>query len=115
MSLTSDLLQQASKFSSRNFPIINPAPFVPQVNPFPTVINNQDLAHDYYERLISMIDTFEQGLDQDKEVGIRLVSFGESILIHVTDIGYYNPYLITFTGYTNGADEKVENTVELTH
>jgi hypothetical protein len=108
MSLTSDLLQQSGDFARVSFPSINPTFSPPKVNIDPKLFARQDLADGYYERLIEYIGDFENQLEQDKEVGLRLVSFGESILIHVTDIGYYNPYLITFTGYTNGTNNKVQ-------
>jgi len=55
-------------------------------------------ADKYYERLVGLISDFEKGLDSDHEVGARLVSFGQVVSIHVTSIGYYNPYLIVFDG-----------------
>ncbi len=45
---------------------------------------------------------FEQYLDKDKEVALYLTNFGESVLMHITDIGYSNPSLIHYFGYVNG-------------
>jgi hypothetical protein len=55
-------------------------------------------AEDYCERIMEMIADFESELDDTQEVGMRLVSFGQSVTFHVQDIGYYNPYLIRFYG-----------------
>ncbi|MBN2661129.1 MAG: hypothetical protein JXR54_07665 [Tannerellaceae bacterium] len=55
-------------------------------------------AEAYYERLAEYIIDFEKNLEEDKEVGAKLVNFGETITIHVEDIGYYNPRLICFYG-----------------
>lgn len=55
-------------------------------------------ASGYYRRLTEMIIDFEKDIDLDKEVGIRLVSFGQTLNLYINDIGYYNPSLITFDG-----------------
>ena len=46
------------------------------------------------------IKVFDE-LNKDYEVGAKLVSFGESILIHIDSIGYWNPQLISFLGFDN--------------
>lgn len=51
-----------------------------------------------YEQLIKEISRFDNELDQTDEVGARLVSYGNTIQFHITDIGYQNPYLIYFYG-----------------
>ena len=56
-----------------------------------------------YEKLVEEIRNFESRLDDDHEISLKLASFGESITIAVTDIGYYNPSLIVFDGIVNGA------------
>lgn len=67
-------------------------------------IVNPNLASEFYIRLISMINEYNRGLDNENEVGARLVNFGESITFHIENIGYYNPSLIIFYGkLDNGA------------
>jgi Family of unknown function (DUF6173) len=51
-----------------------------------------------YERLIKYILQFEAQLDQDHEIGGRLVSFGPQVQFHIVDVGYWNPDIITFDG-----------------
>jgi len=51
-----------------------------------------------FEALGEYIKDFEAGLDDDHEVGARLVTFGQSIQIHVQSVGYAAPFLITFEG-----------------
>ena len=51
-----------------------------------------------YERLGQYIKDFEAELDDDHEIGARLVSFGQSITFHIEDIGYHGPDIITFYG-----------------
>jgi hypothetical protein len=65
------------------------------------------LADAFYERLESWIAQFESTLDPDHEVGARLVSFGQSLEFHLTDMSYWNPQLIRFDGVDN-AGQRVE-------
>ena len=52
-----------------------------------------------YEVIMDLIKDFESDLDNDHEVGIRLASFGQSITMSVTQIGYANPSTLIFYGY----------------
>ncbi len=67
-----------------------------------------NLASEFAKQLFSRIKKFDLELDSEHEVGIRLVSFGQTITFHVSDIGYYNPSLIIFSGITEDG-----NSVEL--
>lgn len=58
----------------------------------------KELASEFHKRLVEYINEFDSKLDQEHEVGMRLVSFGQSIQFAVRDIGYYNPKLICFYG-----------------
>lgn len=80
-----------------------PTPNVPEIK-LPV---NANLASEFYERLISMINQFDDELDDEHEVGMRLVSFGQAIQFHVEDLGYHNPSLIRFFGRTEDG-QKVE-------
>lgn len=62
---------------------------------------NPNLASSFHEKIIEMINEFDNRLDDKHEVGMRLVSFGQSIQFHVEDLGYYNPSLIRFYGRTD--------------
>jgi hypothetical protein len=37
-------------------------------------------------------------------VGVRLVSFGQSVVFHLEQIGYWNPSLISFKGFTEDGE-----------
>ena len=52
-----------------------------------------------YEIILDRIKEFEEDLDSDHEVGIKLASFGQSITMSVTDIGYSNPSTLVFYGF----------------
>jgi uncharacterized protein DUF6173 len=59
-------------------------------------------ASEFYERLVSRIEGFNEALDEEHEVGVTLVNFGgSSIVFHLSDLGYWNPSLITFYGVTD--------------
>lgn len=45
------------------------------------------------------IKEFEDTLDEDHEIALRLASFGQSITLSVVDIGYSNPSTLVFHGY----------------
>lgn len=73
-----------------NTPSFNPELFAPP--------KNQNLADEFHHRLIRWINDFHKSLDDEHEVGARLVTFGQSMTIHIEDIGYWNPSLISFKG-----------------
>lgn len=62
------------------------------------------LASGFYKRLTSWIRDFDAALDPTHEVGVRLVSFGQSMTFHLRDISYWNPLLISFSGETETGD-----------
>lgn len=51
-----------------------------------------------YEILKDSITEFEQRLDPETEVAARIVSFGQNVVVHITDLGYSNPSLIHING-----------------
>ncbi|CAH0319424.1 hypothetical protein SRABI89_05228 [Pseudomonas koreensis] len=57
-----------------------------------------------FKSLGEYVQAFEAELDDDHEVGARLVSFGNAIQIHVHSIGFTAPFLITFSGVTEKGD-----------
>lgn len=65
----------------------------------------QELLLDYdkasysHKVIMDKIKKFEDSLDDDHEVAIRLVSFGENIVLSVTNVGYTNPNIMIFSGY----------------
>lgn len=65
---------------------------------------NPNLASEFQKRIVEMINNFDAELDAAHEVGMRLVSFGQTIVFHVQDIGYFNPSLIRFFGQTDNGD-----------
>ena len=60
-----------------------------------------------HKRLGEYINDFEAQLDDEHEIGARLVSFGSAVTFHIQDIGYYGPDIISFTG-VNELGERVQ-------
>ena len=61
-----------------------------------------DMADYAYEVIMERIREFESGLNDDEEVLVQLASFGHSITMAVTEIGFSNPSTLVFYGYVNG-------------
>lgn len=59
------------------------------------------LASNFAEKLTEAIGMFDETLDQDHEVGVRLVTFGQTVIFHVERIGFSNPALVFFHGTTD--------------
>lgn len=72
---------------------------MPPLPPNPVVTNMEaNYASEFYNRLMTMIGQFEARLDDQHEIGMRLVSFGDSKVIRLNSMGWYNPSLISFAG-----------------
>lgn len=78
----------------RNFTVPNIKPIVP----FEVKNAEANYASEFCKRILDSINKFDESLDSSKQVGIRLVSFGQSITFAVSSIGYSNPSLIYFYG-----------------
>lgn len=70
-------------------------------------LQSANLANEFADRLLDRMNSFDKDLDLEYEVGMKLVSFGQTITFHVSSIGYYNPSLIIFYGFTEDGN-KVE-------
>jgi uncharacterized protein DUF6173 len=76
-----------------------------KIPPNPLVLAAEaNYASEFHKRLLNWIAAFETSLDDAHEVGIRLVSFGQALVFHLTDIGYWNPSLMSFKGVTDAGD-----------
>lgn len=59
---------------------------------------DSQLASEFCEKLVAMMNAFNKELDHEHQVAMKLVSFGQNITFHVTHLGYSNPSLISFYG-----------------
>ena len=92
------------KVTLPDFSAMMPRPFeFPEIslprNPLVTSVE-ANYASEFHKRLVKWINDFNASLDNEHEVGVRLVSFGQTVVFHLEDIGYWNPSLITFSGKT---------------
>lgn len=78
-------------------PAIDPKLLIP-----PKIPRVENLASDYVKRLVEYMNDYEAGLDEQHEVGLKLVNFSQTLTLHVLNIGYYNPGLVCF--YCNTLD-----------
>jgi hypothetical protein len=60
----------------------------------------RNLASEFYARLLARIVEFDSTLDNEHEVGVRLVSFGQTVVLRVEALGYHDPSLIMFFGHS---------------
>lgn len=70
---------------------------------FPTdyalLFRDHRMADYAYEVIVERIKDFEECLDDQHEVAVKLASFGQSVTLSVTDIGYSNPSTLVFYGF----------------
>lgn len=70
-------------------------------------VRRPDLADRKYEIIVEQIKEFQDGLSDDVDVCVQLASFGSSILMYVSDIGYQNPDILYFWGHVNGNEAQL--------
>lgn len=87
-----------------SFPKTTPVMSLKDVMPTPSQRANP--AEWMHERIVRSIVDFEKQLDQDHEIGARLVNFGSNTTFHIEDVGYWGPDIIIF--YGKSQDGKVE-------
>lgn len=64
-------------------------------------VRDYDSAEWQYEKICEQMKDFQDNLDDEHEIALKLTNFGQSITMSVTDIGYQNPCLIYYYGYVN--------------
>ena len=84
--------ESLSAMARIRFPDTQISPVVRQVE--------ENQASEFHKRLVIWINEFNNSLDEANEVGVRLVSFGQTVVFHLEDLGHWNPSLISFRGVT---------------
>lgn len=51
-----------------------------------------------HRQFVECIYDFEKSLDDDHEVGARLISFASEVTFYIQDVRYYDPHMISFSG-----------------
>ena len=62
--------------------------------------SQDNYASKFYEHLVNWIRDFDSKLDNEHEVGVRLVNFGQTVVFSLEDMRYCDPSLISFIGHT---------------
>lgn len=70
-------------------------------------IRDYKLADRKYEILKQQIQEFQENLSDDVDVCVQLASFGASIIMYVSDIGFQNPDILYFWGFVNGNEAQL--------
>ena len=68
-------------------------------------VSRGSLASVFRALLEQQIKRFDSELDQEHEVGVKLVTYGPAVTIHVSHLGYQDPSLIFFFGRTEDGDK----------
>lgn len=76
---------------------------VPDFKPITKQIAEENYASKFAEKILDQIQQFDNDLGNDFEVGVRLVSFGQTVVFAVHSISYNDPSLIIFNGVTDGS------------
>jgi|SRR5665213_2495886 len=87
-------------FKVRDFGKIN-ADLLKSLEPPLSKINPAEWS---YKKLMKHFKTFEDGLDNDHEIGARLVSFGQAVTFHIESMGYDGPNIISFYGISENGE-----------
>lgn len=77
-------------------------------------IRNYAYADWKYEKIVEQIKDFQDSLDSEHEVALLLASFGSTVTMVVTDVGYQNPDLLYFYGTVGGKEAQlIQHTSQL--
>ena len=79
---------------AESIPMLRATSFVEQMKE----INQPYTAKSIFNELVQRIQRFESDLNQEHEVGMQLVSFGQSTQFSVLRLGYTDPSIIWFEG-----------------
>lgn len=92
-----------------------PVMFVEPKRPPPATVRETNPAEWTFLRLVHAIREFEKRLDNDHEVGARLVTFGNNMQFHIQDIGWSAPDIIVFHGVTDQGEpvQLIQNIAQL--
>jgi hypothetical protein len=51
-----------------------------------------------HRQFVECIYDFEKSLDDDHEVGARMISFASEVTFYIQDVRYYDPHMVSFCG-----------------
>jgi|HigsolmetaGSP12D_1036236.scaffolds.fasta_scaffold00449_4 hypothetical protein len=74
----------------------------------PPDIKFKDDADSIVEDILDAVNNFNNNLDDEHEVGIILTSFGQTVTLNITGIGYQGDKLVRLVGYLSENGNPVE-------
>lgn len=116
-------MSNLNDFLNSNESIINAAKNIQRLNNYAKTnsalpempkIRNPLLAKYQFEILKKSIEDFEAKLDNKHEVALKLASFGQTVTMNVTEIGYSGSSILFFRGYVgNNYAELIQHVTQL--
>lgn len=83
--------------------MINEQPKIPPIAP----ASDHDAAQ-IANQVAAVVNAYNRNLNPDEEVGLMLTSFGQTITVNITGIGFIGTRLILFKGYLTSNNAPVE-------
>lgn len=78
-------------------------PEIPQLPP-----PSDDDAATIADQVVAIVNAYNRTLNHDQEVGLMLTSFGQTVTVNITRIGYVGTKLILFSGFLTSNNAPVE-------
>ena len=73
-----------------------------QLPEIPDMPHHHMWADEQFEIIKRYVQNFEDSLDDEREVGLLLTNFGQSVLLHVQQIGYEKSVMMVYKGLVDG-------------
>lgn len=77
-------------------------PKMPEIPPMRSLVVENieaNYASEFHQQLQKWISDFDASLDNEHQVGVRIVSFGPNVTIRLKSFGFSNPSLVIFSGW----------------
>ncbi|WP_342506942.1 DUF6173 family protein [Sporosarcina sp. FSL K6-2383] len=78
-------------------------PEIPQLAP-----TSDNDAATIANQVVAAVNAYNRNLNHDQEVGLMLTSFGQTMTVNITGIGYIGTRLIIFKGFLTNNNAPVE-------
>lgn len=76
-----------------------PSVELPEITPLPIAYSYSDTQ---FEIIRKYMQEYEAKIDSEHEVGLILTTFGQSVVMRVTEVSYEESVLMVFKGYVDG-------------
>ena len=69
------------------------------------VLEGRYAAQEVFQFLRARMTAFQEALEENHEMGVKLANYGMAAEIHVRGMGFQNPSIIEFYGLTNSGEQ----------